>query len=57
MALFYSGEGLALYLHLVLDSFVSGLVFPINHSVDIPFLLLSESDLGLLPGLGWSSLW
>ena len=56
MALFYSGEGLALYLHLVLDSFVSGLVFPINHSVDIPFLL-SESDLGLLPGLGWSSLW
>ena len=39
---------------IIFDGFVLGLVFRITQSVYIPFLSLSEWDLGLLRGLGWS---
>ena len=54
MTHFMSGEGAVLYLHYAF-CFVLGLVFLITHSVYIQFLLISEWDLGLLQGLGWSS--
>ena len=54
MTQFINVEGDGLYLNLlVLDGFVLGIVFWITYSVYISFLLLSESDLGLLRDLRW----
>ena len=53
-----SDEGAARYLYytpFVLEGFTLALVFRVTHSVYMPFLLLSQSDLRALRDLRWGS--